>query len=106
MLAGWNNDQIVSFLEDSTVVRWNVQEKCDHEFSVTAISAGITLHLDFLSPSQNSVCNFITDDSVQMGLVDHSKNAVRSDKGEGRKTAIFNDKDFVLRIGNNCGLVL
>lgn len=42
----------------------------------------------------------------QMGLVDDAENLVRSLQSERDKSTILNDEDLILRVANDCGLIL
>jgi hypothetical protein len=106
VLSGGDNDKIVTLLEDSAIIGGNVQEQGDDEFLVASTSPSIASHLDLLGPAKDSIGDTVFDHGAQVGLVDDGKDGVGTDEREGSESAILDDKHLVLRITNNCRLVL
>ena len=106
MLSSRDDDEIVGLLEDSAVVRWDVQEKRDDEFAVSSTSAGVSGHFHLLCPPQDGIGDFVPNDIAQMGLVNDGENGIGADEGKGCEATILDHKHPVLWVANDCGLIL
>jgi hypothetical protein len=106
MLSSRDNDEIVGLLEDSAIVRGDIQEKCNDEFAVSSTSTGVSGHFDLLSPPQDGISDFVTNDSAQMGLIDDGKDGIGADKGKGCEATVLDNEHPVLWVANDCGLIL
>jgi len=106
MLPCGYDDQIVALLENSAVVRWDVQEKRDHEFAISSACTRAPNHFDLLCPAKNGICHFVADDGAQVSLVNDGEDTIRADEREGCKATVLDYEHPVLGVANDSSLIL
>ena len=98
MLTSRQELKIISLLENSAIIRRDIEEERNDEFLVPSFRR-LVGHDDLMSPSEGNASDVIFDYSRKMRLVDDRQDPIRSLESIRDESGVLDDKDLILITG-------